>query len=233
MVNEEQVKNYYDQIYSKKGVNAMRPLDYYRQVFAYLGSVSGGNILDVGTGTGHLLKVAKESGLKVYGTDISPEAIRVSKENVPEAGLRVAPGENLPFPDKFFDYVVCFGSLEHFLDMDKGMSEMVRVAKPEAKFMIVVPNRNYFLWKFRGEYGTKQRDLKETLMSYDEWKDFFSKQGLIVKNVYHDPWPWQSVKIFKHLNPIRIARRAFYRFIWIFIPVRFTYQFIFILKHSP
>lgn len=230
MPTEQEVKNYYDRIYSKKGINAMRPLDYYRQVFAYLGAELGKNLLDVGTGTGHLLKAAEEKGLEVYGTDISQEAVKVSQQNVPEAHLVVAPGESLPFQNNFFDYVVCFGSLEHFLDMDKGVEEMTRVAKPEARYMIVVPNKNYFLWKVRGEYGTKQRDIKETLMSHDEWKIFFEKHGLKVKKVYHDPWPWQSVKIFKHKNPWRILRRAFYRFIWLFIPLKYTYQFIFIMK---
>ena len=229
MLTEKEVVDYYDQIYRKKGISAMRPFDYYRQVFAYLRAVSGKNLLDVGTGTGHLLKTAQEAGLKVYGTDISPEAIRVAKDNVPDADLVIAAGEDLPFPDKFFDYIVCFGSLEHFLDMDRGVSEMIRVAKLDAEYMIVVPNKNYFLWKLRGEYGTKQKDLKETLMNYDEWKEFFGKHGLEIEKVYHDPWPWQSVKIFKYLNPWRIARRAFYRLIWLFMPLKYTYQFIFIL----
>ena len=232
MPTEKEITEYYDEIYEKKGVNAMRPLDYYRQVFAYLEAESGKKIVDVGMGTGHLLKAAEESGLQVFGSDMSPEAIKVARENVPNASLAVAPGEDLPFQTSFFDYVVCFGSLEHFLDMDKGMKEMLRVAKPEARFMIVVPNKNYFLWMIRGEYGTKQREMKETLMSFGEWKKFFEKHGLVVKNVYHDPWPWQSVKIFKHKNPWRIARRAFYRFVWIFMPLKYTYQFIFILTQK-
>jgi len=230
MITEKEITDYYDKIYSSKGINAMRPLGYYKQVFGYLKAESGLNLLDVGTGTGHLLKTARESGLSVYGTDISPEAVRISRENVPDANLVVAPGENLPFKDEMFDYVVCFGSLEHFLDMDKGVNEMVRVAKPEAKYMIVVPNKNYFLWKARGVYGTKQKYMKETLMSYDEWKGFFERHGLKTTRVYHDPWPWQSVKIFKHKNPWRVIRRVTYRFIWLFIPLRFTYQFIFILN---
>ena len=208
----------------------MRPFDYYRQVFACLGAESGKKLLDVGTGTGHLLKAAKGSGLDVYGTDISPEAVKVAQQNVPDAHLVVAAGENLPFQDSSFDYVVCFGSLEHFLDMDQGLREMIRVARPEARFMIVVPNKNYFLWKVRGEYGTKQKDLKETLMDYGGWKGFFEKHKLKILKTYHDPWPWQSVKIFKHKNPWRIARRAFYRFIWLFMPLEYTYQFIFILN---
>jgi len=67
-------------------------------------------------------------------------------------------------------------------------------------------------------------------MSYDEWKGFFERHGLKTTRVYHDPWPWQSVKIFKHKNPWRVIRRVTYRFIWLFIPLRFTYQFIFILN---
>lgn len=230
MVSEKDVIDYYDKIYGNKGVNAMRPLAYYGQVFSLLGAISGRRIVDIGTGTGHLLKVAKEAGLEIYGSDISPEAIRVSRENVPDAHLKVAPGENLPFENNYFDYVVCFGSLEHFLDMDKGVAEMLRVAKESAKFMIVVPNKNYFLWKMRGEYGTRQQDLKETLMNYKDWTSFFSKNGLVVKNVYHDPWPWQSLKIFKYKNPIKIAKRLMARTLWLFMPIKYTYQFIFILE---
>ncbi len=230
MITEKEAAQYYDQIYGRKGVNAMRPYDYYKQVFDYLGkTVPGLKIADIGVGTGHILRVAVEKGLEAYGVDISSEAVRISRQNVPSAKLEVAPGEKLPFQDNFFDYVVCFGSLEHFIDMDKGISEMMRIAKRGAIFMIVVPNQNYFLWKLRGEFGTKQRNLKETLMDYSEWKGFLENHGLVVKKVYHDPWPWQSVKIFKHLNPWRILRRTTYRFIWLFMPLRYTYQFIFIL----
>lgn len=230
MPTEKQVAEYYDSIYRKRGVNSMRPFEHYKKVLSRLNVAGGRKLLDVGVGTGHFLKAAQEAGLDVYGSDISAEAVKVTQGNVPEAHLAVAPGENLPFQSDFFDYVACLGSLEHFLDMDKGMEEMIRVAKPEARFIIIVPNSNYFLWKVRGEYGTKQRDLKETLMSYGEWKNFFGKHGLSVQNVYHDPWPWQSVKIFKYLNPWRIIRRAFYRFIWLFIPLNYTYQFVFILR---
>lgn len=231
MITEKDVADYYDNIYQKKGINSMRPYLYYKQVFRYLGDTSaGGKLLDVGCGTGHFLKVAHDSGLEIYGIDISSESVKITKENVLNADISVGPGENLPYQDRFFNYVVCGGSLEHFLDMDKGIEEMMRVARPGAKFMIVVPNKNYFLWKFRGEYGTKQQDLKETLMSFEEWRTFFLNHGLNIKKTYHDPWPWQSVKIFKYLNPWRIFRRAFYRFIWLFMPLKYTYQFIFVLS---
>lgn len=230
MVTEKEIAAYYDNIYGRKGINSMRPLDYYRQVFNYFGKIkTGSKLVDIGVGTGHILKAAFEKGIKVYGVDISAESINVSKQNVPEAELFVAPGESLPFRENFFDYVVCFGSLEHFLNMDKGLEEMLRVAKSDAKFVIVVPNLNYFLWKFTGKYGTKQQDMKETLMNYDDWKKFFEKHGLFVQNVYHDPWPWQSLKIFKYKDPTKIIKRTVARIMWLFMPIRYTYQFIFIL----
>ncbi len=91
---------------------------------------------------------------------------------------------------------------------------------------------NYYkqAFKYLGEVGTKQQDLKEELMSYDQWKDFFKKYDLRVENVRHDPWPWQSIKLFEHKNPWRIARRLAYRLMWVFAPLRSTYQFVFILN---
>jgi ubiquinone/menaquinone biosynthesis C-methylase UbiE len=231
MVTERDVVDYYDRIYQKKGVNSMRPYPHYRGVLRYLGNLlSDSRLLDVGCGTGHFLKAASELGLDVYGIDISSQSVKVAKENVPKANIAVGPGESLPYHNGFFDYIICGGSLEHFLDMDKGIDEMIRVASPNARFMIIVPNKNYFLWKFRKEYGTKQQDLKETLMTLPEWQDFFVKHGLNIEKVYHDPWPWQSLEVFKYKNPWRILRRMIYRVVWMFVPISYTYQFVFILS---
>ena len=47
MITEKEITEYYDEIYSKKGLNAMRPLSYYRQVFRYLNAEKDKNLLGV------------------------------------------------------------------------------------------------------------------------------------------------------------------------------------------
>ncbi|MCH7951988.1 class I SAM-dependent methyltransferase [Patescibacteria group bacterium] len=43
----------------------------------------------------------------------------------------VAPAEKLPFPDRSFDLVLCFQTLEHSDDPQKAVAEMKRVLKPK------------------------------------------------------------------------------------------------------
>jgi ubiquinone/menaquinone biosynthesis C-methylase UbiE len=230
-LNSNTISEYYDEIYHRKGDQAMRPLWFYKKAFKIWEPVEkGAKLLDVGCGTGLFLKAGWEAGLQCYGLDISAEAVKIAQKNLPESKIVIGSGENLPFSDKYFDYVSCFGSLEHFLDLDKGMEEMIRVAENDAELMLVVPNKNYWLWKWRGEFGTKQKEMQEVLMDFGGWSEFFSKHGLKILKVTHDPWPWLSVKIFKKKNPWNILRRLVYRIMWIFVPLKSTYQFVFICK---
>lgn len=231
--SEQQVAAFYDTVYAAGGVNAMRTLAHYREVFDHLQPIRpGGKSLDIGCGTGFFLKVASDAGLEAYGLDVSPKAVALCKEVAPKAQVVVGRGEELPFTDNFFDYIIFGGTLEHFLDPDKGLEEAVRVARDDAKFLIIVPNRNYWLWRVRGVYGTNQSQIQELLLDYNGWASLFRKHDLEPVTAHQDPWPWQSVKIFKFKNPWRIVRRVFYRFIWLFIPLRQTYQFVFVAQKN-
>jgi len=231
-ITQQDVARFYDDTYYKsETAHAIRPLSHYHEVFDFLRPVEkGGTCLDVGCGTGPFLKVAVDAGLNAYGIDISQKAVDISKRNVPQASVVIGVGEELPFADKFFDYILYGGTLEHFLDVDKGLKEAVRVTKDSATFMIIVPNKNYWLWRVRGSYGTHQSEVKELLLDFDAWWSLFARHGIKAVDVHQDPWPWQSVEIFKYKNPWKILRRTLYRFVWLFIPLRWTYQFVFICK---
>jgi len=223
--------DFYDRMYANEGMKAMRTLEHYQEMFAFIQPVrKGGKLLDIGCGTGYFLKTASEAGLDSYGIDISQVSVDLSKKTAPLAHVACSPGEHLQFESKSFDYIFFGGTLEHFLDPDKGLEEAYRVAKDDAEFLIVVPNKNYWLWRVRGEHGTNQREVQELLQNYDSWVGMFKRHGIVPVGVTHDPWPWKSVKIFKKKNPWNIARRIIYRFIWLFIPLRHTYQFVFVCK---
>jgi len=115
--------------------------------------------------------------------------------------------------------------------MEKGIKEMIRVAKKNALFCIVVPNVNYLFWKISGSKGTKQQEIIENLLSLNQWKYFFIKQGLEIQNIYQDRW-FMKKNIFQSINPLRIIKNTIYKLIWIFLPLYYAYQFIFILKHA-
>lgn len=232
MVSESDIKDWYNQRHIVRGDDAWRPFKAYPIFLDYLDVVPGKSLLDVGCGTGYLLKAADSRGLRTYGVDISEEGIKIAQKNSPNSELFVGKGENLNFPDGFFDYVICLGAFEHFLDMDEGLREFIRVAKDDARFCIVVPNVDYLFWKLSGSKGTEQQDIHEKLLSLSQWKAIFTNGGLEVSNVFQDKGFSKKVKVFSSLNPLVVVKRFFIKLVWQFLPLRYTYQYVFIMKKA-
>lgn len=228
----QEVINFYNNIYLKKQAAAMRPLATYVPFVKILNPLANKKILDVACGTGFLLKLLAEKNLETYGVDISPEAVVVAKKESPTSKIFVASAENLPFNADFFDYVTCIGSIEHFENLDKGLTEILRVAKKEAKFVFVVPNKDYFFWYFKSKKGTHQRDIGEELKSLKDWQKFFQKHQLKIVKTKVDRYPTTSLPWFYSFNPYKILKRLFFKIVWLFLPKKYTYQFIFLIQHQ-
>jgi len=89
-----------------------------------------GSVLDVACGTGTLLALAHEKGLKCYGIDLSRGMLSQAKLKVPGAELTAASFYKLPYPDGHFDYVVATNALSGVsIDAGRVISEMIRVNK--------------------------------------------------------------------------------------------------------
>lgn len=99
-------------------------------------------IIDVGCGTGHLVRWFASQNANVTGLEIEPELSKATA--VPtEANEKYinAVGENLPFEDNFADYIFYIASFHHIPveKMDDGINECKRVLKPGGKAIIVEP----------------------------------------------------------------------------------------------
>lgn len=144
------------------------------------------NVLDIACGTGHWLKACGLRGAKVSGIDISEKAINACKNYLAEGNFFCQPAETLPFADNTFDVVTCLGSLEHFLDQEKALSEMRRVAKKEARIVILVPNSDFLTYKLGLYSGTDQKSVQETIRSLDEWSSMITRNGLNIISCWRD-----------------------------------------------
>jgi demethylmenaquinone methyltransferase/2-methoxy-6-polyprenyl-1,4-benzoquinol methylase len=98
-------------------------------------------ILDVATGTADVaLEIARTTpnSVMVTGADFCSEMIDIGRlkiEASPYAGrvsLRLAPCEDLPFPDNTFDSVTIAFGIRNIVDRKLGLAEMWRVLKPGA-----------------------------------------------------------------------------------------------------
>jgi len=104
------------------------------EVVSWFGLAEGHWVLDVGTGTGILLPLIRQTiGPKgmLIGFDLSFKMLK-------KAALRQCSGakilinttvEALPFQPDLFDRIICFSAFPHFTNKAKALLEMVRVLK--------------------------------------------------------------------------------------------------------
>ena len=101
-------------------------------------------ILDIATGTGDLaLMMAKLNPKKIVGLDISAGMLEVGKQKIAKANLTdkiemiVGDSENIPFDDNTFDAITVSFGVRNFENLDKGLTEILRVLKPGGKFVVL------------------------------------------------------------------------------------------------
>lgn len=183
----EQLRDFYDDVYyAKPDARHGKITWHHRLVARRLGSMDGKRVLDVACGLGQWLELLHAQGAEVSGVDISERAIDACKVLLPARDFRVAPAEPLPFEDGRFDLVTCMGSLEHFPDKPAALREMLRVAKPDAKFLILVPNAGFLPARFGLFGGTWQKRIREDVYSLDEWRRLFESAGMEVEARWRD-----------------------------------------------
>jgi demethylmenaquinone methyltransferase/2-methoxy-6-polyprenyl-1,4-benzoquinol methylase len=111
---------------------------YWKRRVVELAKVNAGcGALDVCCGTGDLAEALSRAGAKVVGCDFSPEMLRVAKDRQPKIDYQQADALQLPFKDAHFDTVTIGYGLRNLADLQKGISELLRVLKGDAVLIIL------------------------------------------------------------------------------------------------
>lgn len=104
--------------------------------------VSGRKILDFACGNGENGIFAASIGADCIGIDISPEGIFNANKNAKLMNVKrrckfiTMDGENMTFKKNTFDLAVEYGALHH-VELDKALSELARVLKPNGEMICV------------------------------------------------------------------------------------------------
>jgi len=110
-----------------------RPL--FEAVLDAAGAGPGTRLLDVGCGSGLILVLATERSAIPAGLDISPGLLGIARERLPEADLREADMESLPFADASFDAVTGVNAFQFAGDPRRALSEAARVLRPGGRLV--------------------------------------------------------------------------------------------------
>jgi SAM-dependent methyltransferase len=225
-LDQEAIKKWYDEqmcssrgLYTQQSIGSAR-FYIYRKILNHLRPKGGEPLLDVACGTGLFLSVVeKETGALTYGLDIS-RSVHVAKR-FSNSQLLISSGENIPFISHSFRCVTILGSLEHFVNPEKGLDEICRVATDDASICILVPNLHYL-------FGAGTTQPRELLLSLMGWMRVIESHGFKVETVLQDDHPKCQINIFQDKKlPATIARLTT-RLIWVLMPLDLTCQFIFI-----
>jgi ubiquinone/menaquinone biosynthesis C-methylase UbiE len=136
-----------------------------------LGEGRGGTIVDIGCGTGNVLRLARDRFNRRLGVDLSGSLLAELSRREPGLGLARGEAGRLPLADASVDFVSAYGVLHHLVDARGLFAEAHRVLKPGGTFY-ADHDPNYYFGRFyhiyykirfagRHGFGTSDGDLSE------------------------------------------------------------------------
>ncbi|MFM1810459.1 MAG: hypothetical protein RLZZ382_1684 [Bacteroidota bacterium] len=120
-----------DHIWRRKAVNKLREIQPKR-------------ILDLATGTGDFaIALLKLNPTQIIGMDISSGMLDVGKNKMKAKNvshiidMQLGDSENMPFEDGYFDAVTVGFGVRNYENLEKGLTEMLRVTRSGGKIVIL------------------------------------------------------------------------------------------------
>ncbi|MDG1146979.1 MAG: bifunctional demethylmenaquinone methyltransferase/2-methoxy-6-polyprenyl-1,4-benzoquinol methylase UbiE [Crocinitomicaceae bacterium] len=167
-----------------------------KKAIRILGEVAPKKILDIATGTGDFAIAAlKLNPDSVIGVDISKGMLDVGKAKMKKKGvddvieMHLGDSEELPFDQASFDGLTVGFGVRNYQNLEKGLTDMLRVLKPEGKAVILefskpktFPVKQLFgfysryLIPFLGKFISKDKRayeyLPESVAAFPEGQEF-------------------------------------------------------------
>ena len=135
-------------------------------VLAMAPTLTPSAILDVGCGTGRLLRkaAARWPDAQMIGVDPAPGMLEVAQGLTLGAGFCRAPAESLPLGDASVDLAMSSVSMHHWRNASLGALEVARVLRPGGLFCLADITLPPWLSKLLGTKVKTRRRIRELLV---------------------------------------------------------------------
>ncbi len=122
-------KRYSEEIERLRSSERLKRLEVEKVVSLCLQEYKPQRVLDVGTGSAVFAEAFARKGCTVAGVDVNPAMVAVARQVLPQADIREAVAEKLPFPDRTFDLVFMGHVLHEADDPLQALKEAGRVSR--------------------------------------------------------------------------------------------------------
>jgi SAM-dependent methyltransferase len=135
--------------------------------------LQGARVLEVGCGAGRFTQILLDAGANVFSVDYS-DAVDACLANNDSPKLTIAQADvfKLPFERTSFDYVFCYGVLQHTPDPQRGFQQLVQFVKPGGRIAIDVYRKAWELQPYKSKYLWRPlttRMRRDRLLRLIEW----------------------------------------------------------------
>jgi ubiquinone/menaquinone biosynthesis C-methylase UbiE len=151
------------------------------------------NILDVGCGSGWLVRLLAERvpDGRVVGLDVSDEMIRRARQNLADVEnvlFVVAGADEIPWDANFFTHAISVESAYYWADPSRGLSQIYRVLAEGGRASILI---NFYRDNPHCHQWSEHFVMPAHLHSAQEWSDLFRAAGFadVAHDLIPDPTP--------------------------------------------
>ncbi|MFX0021305.1 MAG: class I SAM-dependent methyltransferase [Candidatus Hermodarchaeota archaeon] len=212
MKNSRSVKEYAEQQYKihENLSNRMNlwsfgtnPVSLHKWIFSKIKLKNNERILELGCGTGQLwLENFRKIPLNcsIVLSDFSKNMLKTAKKDLANLKLpikfKIINAENIPYPNQSFDVILACHMLYHIPNIEKALTEISRVIKPNGRFISTTVSKNHI------------KELKDFLFQFDldiEMKnEFFSEFRNETGNEILQQF-FNEIELFEYINPVNIS----------------------------
>ena len=165
-------------------------------LFAFLGEVASRRILDAGCGMGYLSRLLARRGARMVGVENATQLVQIAREQERATPLDVQYHQSslsaMPFlADASFDAAVANFVIQDVRDYRSALSEIARVLKPGAPFIVVLPQGSPVRRWHRSAPDDPRR----------EHRPHYTDDGYFIRSAVYYNWSGHKVLTFR--RPVR------------------------------